>query len=476
MKTLARPLVSVLVGVALCWFGTGAAYGQSLSNFSGVWNNVMFSTPARLTLITTTDNRFNTNYVTVRDVQERAQFAASVMTLVMDGNGNFTGLASGTIAVVGPGLIRATPNGDNPVTFNVNAAQDVAFATKQGAGSPQQDLELLLKAPASMTGTELAGTWKMVSFGTPRYFVLHRATNYSDPARPIEGIVNVEGQQQFDVGGGTMTVAADGSFSLVFGPDTMSGTATPGASGLLTVTIPMPPNPSMVLSFYVNAGKNVMAAVHTEQNYQEIIVAVKLPATQAEGESQGLWRVGGFETPRTLTQPTNGLGFVRDILERERFYVSGEQVHIGHTGMFTTPADRGLGRVSVLSPGAVQVAGTNDAGQTFLSTFWGNASKDFLIGTRAETSQEITLIARAPAESLPGGPAEFGLMLAKTNEPPVRVNLYWASAPNRVLQVSTNPVNPASWTDLGETLGGYAHSPSPGSLPRAYYRVRQTGP
>jgi len=476
MKTTTFPAPLALAVAAVCWLATVSAPGQSLTNFTGVWNNVMLSTPAQLTLNTSIDDRFGTSHVTVQDVQERTQFAVGVMTLMMDGNGNFSGPANGTIAVVGPGLMRATPNGDDAVIFNVNAAQDVAFATKQGPGSPQQDLELLLKAPASMTSTELAGTWKMVSFGTPRYFVLHRATNFSDPTRPIEGVVNIEGQQEFSTGGGTMTVAADGSFSLVFGPDTMSGTATPGANGLLTVTIPMPPDPSMILSFYVNAGKNVMAAVHTEENYQEIIVAVKLPAAQTESESQGLWRVGSFETPRTLTLPTNGLGFVRDILERERFYVSGEQVHIGHTGIFTTPADRGLGRVSVLSPGTVQVAGTNDAGETFLSTFWGNATKDFLIGTRTDASQEITLIARAPAESLPGGPAEFGLMLAATNQPPLRVNLYWASAANRVLQVSTDPMNPASWTDLAETLGGYSHSPSPGSVPRAYYRVRQTTP
>ena len=476
MKTTLYPFISTLAVAALCWAGATSALGQAITNFTGIWNNVMISTPAQLSVVTRTDARNGTTHVTVTEVQERTQFNAGVMTLAMDGNGNFSGPASGTITVIGPGLVRVTPNGDGPVLLNVNAAQDVAFAAKQMPDSPQQDLELLLKAPTAMTSAELAGTWKLVSFGTPRYLVLHRSTNFSDPGRPIEGIVNIEGREEFRTGGGTMAVAADGSFSLVFGPDNMTGTAAPGANGLLTVTIPMSPNPSMVLSFYVNASKNVMAAVHTEQNYQELIVAVKLPATQADSESQGLWRVGSLETPRTVTLPTNGLGLVRDILEREDFYVSGEQFHIGHTGMFTTPANRGLGRASVLSPGAVQVAGTNDAGQTFLSTFWCNSSKDFLIGTHAETSQEINLVARAPAENLPGGPAEFGLMLAKPTEPPLRVNLHWASAANRVLQVSTNPVNPASWVDLAETLGGHTHAPSLGSLPRAYYRVRQTIP
>lgn len=473
MRTPTLPTLSALAVAVACWFGTAASWAQSLTNFTGVWNNVMLSTPAQLSLVTRTDTRNSTLHVTVTDVPERTQFEVGVMTLTMDGNGNFSGPANGTVAIVGPGLMRATPIGNDPVTFNVNAAQDVAFAMKQGVGSPQQDLELLLKAPAAMTSAELAGTWKLVSFGTPRFLVLHRSTNFSDPERPIEGVVNIEGREEFTAGSGTMTVAADGSFTLVFGADAMAGTTTPGPNGLLNVTIPMPPNPSLVLSFYVNASKNVMAAVHTEQNYQEIIMAVKLPVAQTVGEAQGLWRVGGFETPLMLTQAINGLGFVSDLPQKQHFNVNGEQVHIGHTGMFTTPADRGLGRLTVVAPGTVQASGTNDAGHNFTTTLWCNSTKDFFIATRADDTQELTLVARAPAEGLPGGPAEFGLIMVKIVQPAPRLDFYWASAAGRVLQSSTNLVD---WRDLAETVGGHSHTPGMANISRAYYRLRQTAP
>lgn len=475
MKTLPRILLSVLVGGAACWLGTAASLGQSQANFAGNWNFAQFGTPARLTLITANTPVFGTNYFSVRDVPEKTNFMARMVPMTIDGSGNFSGPGNGVVTVAGPGLVQAVPAGESPVMFSVNAAQDLAFAANLPPGGSQQELMLMLKAPASLAAADLTGVWKMVTMGTAQALQLRWMTNYLDPQHPVDGVVELEGRSSFATGNGTLTVAADGSFSLVFGPDTMNGTATPGANGLVQVTIPMPPNPAMVLSFHVNAGKNVMAAVHTEPNYQEIIVAVKLPAAQTDGESQGLWHSGGLEIPGSLGLTTNSLGFVTDLPGRNNFAVHGEKIHIGHTSIFTAPKDRTVGRVSIVSPGTVQVAGTNDAGESFSTTLWCNAAKDFLIGTRADSSHELTLVARAPVESL-AGPGEFGLMLVKTNQPPLRVDLYWASAANRALQMSTNPVNPASWADVAGTLGTHTHSPSLGSLPRAYYRVRHTTP
>lgn len=331
----------------------------------------------------------------------------------------------------------------------------------------------MLKVPASLTAADMAGVWKLVSLGTMRELLPRSMTNYLDPQHPVDGVFNVEGRSQFDSGSGTLTVAADGSFSLAFGLDTVTGTATLGANGLVEVPIPMPPGPTLTLSFYVNQGKNVMAAIHLEQNYQEIIVAVKLPAAQQASEAQGLWRVGGFETPGALTLTTNGLGFVSDIPEKNNFAVHGEKVHIGHTGMFTTASDQGVGFVSITSPGGVQIAATNAAGESYSNALWCNSSKDFLISSRAGSSHEITLVARAPTDVYAGGGAEFGLILRKTNQPPARVDFYWASTPSRVLQVSTNLVN---WTDIPETQGGFSHASQVNTFLRAYYRLRQTTP
>lgn len=473
MKTLTRTLHSALASAALCWLGTAASFGQSQANFTGNWNFAQFSTPAKLTLMTANTPVFGTNYLTLREIQEKTNFMARLVPMTIDSSGNFTGPANGIVAVAGPGLVQATPSGEPPVVFNVNAAQDVAFAAHRPAGSSQQELMLMLKAPASLSAADMTGVWKLVSLGTMRELLPRSMTNYLDPQHPVDGISDVEGRSSFDTGSGTLTVAADGSFSLVFGPDTMNGTATPGANGLVQVAIPMPPAPTLTLSFYVNQGKNVMAAIHLEQNYQEIIVAVKLPAAQQAGEAQGFWRVGGFETPGALTLTTNGLGFVSDIPEKNNFAVHGETIHIGHTGMFTAPSDRSVGLMSIASPGSVQVAATNAAGESYSNTLWCNASKDFLISARAGNSHEINLVARAPTEVYAAGGAEFGLILLKTNQPAARLDFYWASTPNRVLQVSTNLVN---WMDIPETLAGFSHSPSMGNLPRAYYRLRQTTP
>lgn len=477
MKTLILMLRLALAGIGVCWYGAAASFGQSLPNLTGTWNFAQFATPSRLTLMTANTPVFGTNYLTLRNIQEKTNFTARLTPMTIDGSGNFSGPGTGIITVAGPGLVQAVPSGESGVMFSVNAAQDVAFAAHVTSDSGEQELMLMLKAPASLTTADLTGVWKMVTLGTPQNLGLRWTTNYLDPQHPMDGVFEVDGRSSFDAGAGTLTVAADGSFSLVLGPQTMNGTATPGASGLVQVTIPMPPpSPALVIPFYVNQSRNVMMAVHTEENYQEAIVAVKLPAAQTEAESQGLWRVGGFETPGPLTLITNGLGFVMDIPNRNNFAVHGEMIHIGHAGMFTAPSDRSVGRVSVPSPGTVQVAATNDAGGAFSTTLWCNAGKDFLIAVRADESHELTLVARAPAENLAGGPAEFGLLLLKTNQPPLRVDLYWASGLNRVLQVSTNPANPASWTDLAQTLGGHTYSPSPASLPRAYFRVRQTAP
>ncbi|MFA6542930.1 MAG: hypothetical protein WCS99_00790 [Limisphaerales bacterium] len=464
----------VFACILLCWPGATASFGQSLANFTGAWNFTQFSTPAVLTLATVNSAVSGTNYVTLQDIQEKTNFMARAVPMTIDSGGNFSGPANGVLAVVGPGLLQATPSGQTPALFNVNAAEDVAVAVLRPPDSNQQELMLMLKVPSTLTASDLTGTWKMVSLGTPLALQPRLMTNYFDPQHPVEGVSDIDGRYQFDTGNGTLTVAADGSFTLVFGTDTMNGTATPGAGGLVQVTIPMPPNPTMNLSFYVNQGKNVMTAVHAETNYQELLVAVKLPASShLAGESLGFWRAGSFETPGGLTLLTNALGFVSDIPEKNNFSVHREKIHIGHTGMFTLPSDQSLGLISIPSPGTVQISATNAAGESFSNTMWANSSKDFLITTKTGSTHEVTFVTRAPTDIQASGGAEFGLILQKTNQPSVRVDFFWASAANRMLQTSTNLVD---WTDIPETQGGFSHRPPMGSFIRAYYRLRQTPP
>lgn len=460
--------------------GGGNTWAQATADFAGVWNNVYLSAPGRLTLRLATNAHNGNVYVSLQNIDERNQFETRAMAVTVDANGNFSGPVSGSVALAGPGLVRAVANGESPNYFSFNAAQDVMFAVKRDPGSSMQDMELLLKAPATLTVGELAGTWKMMSLGIPRALSFQWSTNYSDPNHVISGVVAVEGRQEFDAGSGTLVASPDGSFTLVFGTDVMAGTVAPGPNGALAITIPMPPpNPAMNLTFYVNASKDVMAAVHTEGNYQEMLVAVKLPASTAVGELKGLWRAGTFETPAALTLNYNGLGFVSDIPEKGRFDINTETVHAGHAGVFTAPSDLGLGTFSVLAPGLVQVSGTNASGETWGEQLSCNAGGNFMIVSGTGGYNKLLFVARAPAEEYRYGAGvitegDYGLIVFKpAGAPPGTVMLYWASSPNRELMQTSDF---QSWSAVPSTLGSHQHALGAAAAGRAFYRVRQVAP
>jgi hypothetical protein len=335
-------------------------------------------------------------------------------------------------------------------------------------------LELLLKAPGTLAKADLAGTWKLVTIGTPRSLQFLWITNTTDPTHPVRGITEVEGRNEFDSGTGTMTVAADGSFSLVFGVQVMAGNATPGVNGSLVVSILMPPEPTMNLTFYVNQSKDVMAAVHAEPNYQEMIVAVKMPASQAVDSLQGLWRNESLATPAQLTLNTIE-GMLVGIPEANRFSVHQEQVCAGKNGVMTVPLDQSTGTFAVLSPGTVQVSGTSAMGEAWTQVLACNAGGNFMIANSVTDQNELMLIVRAPSEEFSHEVSqgvyvmkgEYGLISGAGK------TVYWAPAPDRELVRSTDLKN---WSAVPGTAGQSQFKPDLSGAGNYFYQVRRVNP
>lgn len=429
---------------------------QSLTNLAGTWNNVSFSTPSRLTLQRdwVEDPGGGGGALVLREINEKGFFETSTGQIVAQSDGTFTGMASGTFTLPGSGRMVVSGAGFAPITFHMNAAGDFMFALKQAGDENIQDLELLLKAPDAMTGVEMAGTWKSVSFGTPARLVLEKET------LTHTYVTNVAGTERFFVNTGTISVNADGTLTVTDSEGSLPGTYSQAGPGIVDVSLM---GGAFTLRFFVNASKNVMASLKlNEPDSNELILMVKQPTNAEPADFKGLWRDGSFITPARLTQVRTNFNLVTDIPEKNDFEFYLGTVNVGHNAAFTSPDEPAYGLATLAGAGTVQTASTNLSGEVNRDTFWVNAAKDVMVGVSSDDGHKLTLVTRAPAESVRR--ESLGLML-------VGATACWASDTNRVLQVSTN-LN--DWTDLTNTLGQSAYTPDPAAATNGFFRVKGT--
>jgi hypothetical protein len=410
------------------------AFAQSLASLAGTWNDIMFSAPSRLTLYRDWVQvpGFAGAYL-LRDIGEKNYFDMSTGQITVGADGTFTGIATGTVSIASGGRMVASVPSNAPVTFQMNAAADFMFAMKQPTNANVQDIELLLKAPATMTGAEMAGTWNSVSFDTPAQLALQRETSYNTYA------TNVVGGEQFRIATGSVTLNADGTLVVNESTGPMPGTYSQVGLGAVDVTLM---GGAFTLHFFVNASKNIMACINpTDPESHELILLVKPPASAAPSDFKGLWRGGSYVTPSTLTLIRTNFGLVTDIAERNGFEFSIGPVNMGHSGVFTSPSEPAVGLATLVGAGTVQTVATNTFGEVSSDTFWANAGKDVMVTVTRDGGNRLTLAARAPAESV--RTESLGMML-------VGATVYWASDTNRSLQVSTNM---SDWNSLVGTAG-----------------------
>jgi len=459
MKRKLRPVRFVVSAVLFATASlTPPVSAQSVTNLAGTWNNIMFSTPARLTLMRDWIQFPNagTDYA-LREIPERDYFDMSTGQITAQADGNFTGFATGTFSLDPGGRMVVSVPSNAPITFHMNAAADFMYSLKHSDEGAIQDLELLLKAPATMTGAEMAGTWKSVSFGTPARLVLQK--------EPLSNtyVTNIGGADDFHVNTGTVTVNDNGTLTVNDSGEIIQGTYAPGGPGTVDVTLNIPGMGAFTLHFFVNASKNVMAALNPmDPASHELILLLKQPAQAVTTDFKGLWRAGTFTTPRTLTPERTFYGVIKDIQERNDFEFSIGPVNVGHTGTFTLPTEPAYGLATITGPGTIQALATNSFGEVNTDTFWVNAAKDVMVTVRSDGDHSITLATRAPAETVRS--ESMGMMLVGTT-------VFWASDTNRALQVSTN-LN--DWAVVPNTAGQSSFHFDPTATTNGFFRVMGT--
>jgi hypothetical protein len=438
------------LGLLSVWsFSEFSAPAQPVTNAAGIWNHLLFSAPARLI------PQYNLNG-TVVEIAGRLRFESQAAPITVQADGTFTGPVSGSLSHGGPGWVLATVPGEPPTAFAINTAADFGVAMKSVAGDAL-DLELLLKAPATMTTNDFVGTWKMVSLGTPHGLGLQKNGS---------GVVTeVFGRQDFYSATGTLTVAADGTF--VMNSDGIStGTVQPLSNGRLQVNVVPPlPDPPFALTLYVNASRNVIVNLEAEPDYQGLDILLKQPTSTTTADLKGLWHAGSFNTPVQLTLHKNAQDEVIAMDGGDDFAIYGLAANVGHTGYFTVAPDT-FGRLTVTGPGTVTVADTNVLGETGSRPVWFNSAHDVFIGTGADESLELLVATRTPPLADPA-PA-MGLILFPASD---GLRVCWASDSNRVLQVTTNLTH---WTTLPATAGQSQYALDPASASRNFYRLLQT--
>ncbi len=450
--SLVRRLALAAV-VCASWPLAPGAFAQTQTDLAGTWNNIMFSAPSRLTLyrdwVQTPD--IGGAYL-LRDIAEKNFFDVSTGQMIVQANGTFTGTVSGTVSIADGGRLVAAVPGKEPVTFQMNAAADFMFTMKSPTDANVQDIELLLKAPATMSGAEMAGTWRSVSFATPAQLVLQKET-YSNTYA-----TNVVGGEQFRFSTGTVTINADGTLVVNDSGGSMPGTYSQAGPGAVEVTLM---GGAFTLHFFVNAGKNIMACLNAiDAESYELILVVKTPATAAPADFKGLWRGGSYATPSALTLIRTNYGLVTDIVERNAFEWSLGTVNMGHSGIYTAPSEPAVGLATLLGAGTVQTVATNAWGEVSSDTFWFNDAKDVMVSVAKDGGNWLTLAARAPAESVRRESLSMTLAGA---------TICWASDTNRLLQVSTNLFQ---WNNLPETQGQSSYRMNPkGTATNAFFRV-----
>jgi len=444
-------------GVVLAASFTPKAFAQSLTNLAGTWNNVSFSTPSRLTLqrdwVQDPGGGGGGAFV-LREINEKDSFEMSTGQIVAQADGTFTGMATGTFSLPGGGRMLVSGAGFEPITFYMNAACDFMFAVEHADDDNIQDLELLLKSPDSMTGAEMAGTWKSVSFATPSRLVLEKET------LTYTYVTNVVGVDEFYVNTGTVAISANGTLTVTDNEGTMPGTYSQAGPGTVDVSMM---GGVFTLRFFVNASKNVMAGLNLNNpDSNEFILLVKQPTNSVPADFKGLWRDGSFIDPEQLTLIRTNFGLVTDIPESNGFEFDLGAVTVGHNGTFTVPSEPAYGLATILGPGTVQTVSTNLDGGVSPDTFWANAAMDVMVTVSVDDGSSFNLLTRAPVESVSS--ESMGMML-------VGQVVYWASDTNRLLQVSTNLTD---WSSLSNTLGQSSHTLNPAVAAKGFFRVTGT--
>lgn len=457
MKISIRITAVNLVVFSSCFVGPVLA--QSLTNFAGPARSVLFSTPAELIL-----QKDPSGVVT--DIIGCDRFESKPGQVSVQANGSFTGSdipGTGQLSWAGPGLINATVPG-NMASFIVNESADFLASVARNAEG-WIDVNLILRSPATFRGDDLTNTtWSLLMLDTPAQLQLLRETNGA--------IFEIEGRNGFGTETGSMQIDANGNISGI-ATTPFTATAVYAGNGQIDLTINQGGQAPFPLSVYINAGQNLMVGLprmlSSQDNFQELIFFVRVPAQTTLGDLAGIWRVRSLETPSALFLDKDSQMRLRDVIGKEDFYGGGDSIVVGQDGFFVANGeDPAIGMINLGAGGQVSVTLTNVNGRVMGFGFRLNAAKDAMISAGKDGSlNSLNILTKAPP--VPDSRQDFGLIAVPGNGV---LDVYWASSSTRELQRSTNTVD---WETVAGSAGQHSFKGSMSGTNNVFYRVVQRG-
>jgi hypothetical protein len=248
-------------------------------------------------------------------------------------------------------------------------------------------------ATPALDVADTAGTWRVLNFSMPRRFTLQR-----DGQGVVTSINEANG---FENSTGSLNVLSNGTFSGSV-PDAITGAVALGGQGELIVNVDDNGEGPQSLTFHLNSTADVLATCQLGDDYTDLILALRAPASLAPADLAGQWNVLGFKTPHHLVLNRNASNQVININGLNSFGTFG--------GALTVNPDASInGNIGGDFTGTVESAGNgivtvniNGEDGPESHTLFINAAKDVmaLIESRFganDNQQEIMIFQRAPA-------------------------------------------------------------------------------
>lgn len=220
------------------------------------------------------------------DVYFIGEPSLTVGDITINATGGFSGLFSGTLAASGPLPGDFTVNaGGGPIPFRVNATKNLAVATLDDGD--EEECIVLVRKPATLATSELAGTWRasVMRFPTTLTEILYnvvteggREIDSSEAAGPNEILADLYHKEMPGLTRLQLQVDGSGGFAALGG-----GSFT--ANGDRSVTLSLD---GESISLQPNADKTFMVGGKADSDSHELIVLVKTADTVPAGFAEAV--------------------------------------------------------------------------------------------------------------------------------------------------------------------------------------------
>jgi hypothetical protein len=243
---------------------------------------------------------------------------------------------------------------------------------------------------------DATGQWQVINFSMPSRLTVQRNS---------QGVVtDINEALNFERSTGSLTVSSDGSFSG-YVPDPISGTMLLGAQGEMIVNGNGAHGP-MTMTFHVNSTGDFMTTCgNFADGFNDLILALRSPATLNVSDLAGQWNAVGFKAPHHLVLERNSSNEVINIQGLNSFETFGGTLTVNADGtMSGQMGDAFTGTVDSAANGLVNITVNNEGGSES-HTLFVNASKDVMAILESyydtsENRQEVLIFQKAPTNNV----------------------------------------------------------------------------